>query len=65
MKPKPMTIFVNGPINATLPNLDLSDNPIMTAPGAINLKGMNGIADMAVTIMPYKSVRNSAHEPYD
>jgi hypothetical protein len=32
---KPITKFVNGPIKATLPNLLLSDNPIITAPRAI------------------------------
>jgi hypothetical protein len=34
---KPITKFVNGPINATLPNLLLSDNTIITTPGAMNL----------------------------
>ena len=36
----PITRLVNGPMSATLPNLFLSDNPTMTAPGAINLNGI-------------------------
>ena len=47
-----MTRLVSGPINATLPNLLLSDKFITTAPGAMNLNGMNGIAEIAVTNNP-------------
>jgi hypothetical protein len=35
----------------------------MTAPGAINLNGINGIAEIAVTIKPYISALNSAQLP--
>jgi hypothetical protein len=48
-----LTKFVIGPIKATLPNLLLSDNPIITAPGAMNLDGIIGGADIAVITMPH------------
>ena len=61
--PKPMIKLVMGPINATLPNLFLSDSPTITAPGAMNLNGMIGKADIAVIIKPYNCARNSAQLP--
>ena len=59
----PITKLVIGPIRATFPSFSLSEIPTITAPGAINLKGMNGIADIVVTIKPYSSARNSAQLP--
>ena len=56
----PITKLVSGPMSATFPNLFLSDNPTITAPGAINLNGMIGSADIAVIIRPYSCARNSA-----
>lgn len=56
-----MIRLVSGPMNATLPNLFLSDKSIMTAPGAMNLNGRS--TEMAVTINPYKFARNSAQLP--
>jgi len=59
----PITRLVNGPTSTTLPNLFLSDNPTITAPGAINLKGIMGKADIAVINSPYSCARNSAQLP--
>ena len=50
-------------MSATLPNLFLSDKPTITAPGAINLNGMMGKADIAVITSPYICARNSDQLP--
>src|SRR3712207_4166389 len=52
-KPVPIAKLVRGPINETLPLRPRLRLPlIMTAPGAMNLKGKKGRAETAVTTAP-------------
>jgi len=57
-------MFVNGPATAVFPIISLFAEPaIITAPGAIILKKLNGIIESKVKRTPNKIKRNSAHNP--